>query len=412
MRASMVAKPDAGDSVEQAQGHDAADDAREPDVEGSLRQEATRGGAFLRALLTTFAVFAVLEVAARVVLHFRTSKMNAVAAADYPAGTYLADFTARVDYRFVNLYTADPARANNEAYDFDTFGFRLDTRKLRFDAPAEFKRIWMLGGSTVQGLGVLADETIPAHLNGMLERDHVGYRVINMGQAGFTATQELLLLIETIQAGFRPDLVISYDGAAEVPFAGELTRTGVPGWEKHTPKAKLVLDVQGGESAGALFPLALLRLTKLDDLMISLVRPPGNVSYPTDNWEAVARRYLTTLNMIKSVAEDQGVPSLFFFQPILPYEEHYKLRRIATDEERFRSRASPDEYKRHDAVFGEGTSELRARLGPRFFDVHDVFRGRDGEKLYSDPRHPVGAGNRILAARLYEELKKVLPAPK
>lgn len=366
----------------------------------------TGGQALLRILAMTVVLFGIVEIVARIVLHFRNKAADTTAAADYPPHTYVPDFTARVDYRFINFYTADPARANNEGYDFDAFGFRLDSRKLRFDAPATYKQIWMLGGSTVQGLGVRADETIPAHLNKLLERDHSQYRVINMGQAGFTSTQELLLLVETLQSGFKPDAIISYDGASETPFAGDITKTGWPAWEKRTTKSNILDDVQGGESVSTLLPLTLLRLTKVDDLMISLSKPPANAAYPTHNWDVVARRYLTTLTMIKALADAQKTPSLFFFQPVLQYEIHYELRKIAADEERFRSRMAPDEYKRCEAVGADSVADLRARLGS-FFDIHDVFRGHDGEKLYADPRHPVGAGNGIIAARIYDEIKKL-----
>jgi hypothetical protein len=259
----------------------------------------------------------------------------------------------------------------------------------------------------VQGLGLRADESVPAHLNALLERDGSQYRVVNMGQAGFTSTQELLLLVELLQAGFRPDAIVSYDGAAEIPFAGDITRTGFPDWEKRTPKSSVLLDIQGGDSASSLLPLTLLRLTKMDDLMLSFVRPPANVAYTGSNWDVVARRYLTTLTMIRAVADEQKVPSLFFFQPVLPYEDHYQLRKIAPDEERFRTRASPDEYKRCEAIRSEAVADLRTRLGDRFFDIHDVFRGHDGEKLYSDPRHPTGTGNGIIAGRIYEEIRKL-----
>jgi hypothetical protein len=102
------------------------------------------------------------------------------------------------------------------------------------------------------------------------------------------------------------------------------------------------------------------------------------------------------------------VPSLFFFQPILGYEEHYKLRKLSEFEEGLRPRLAPDEYKRHEAIHADALLAVRQTLGERFFDIHDIFRGHDGEKLYSDPRHANGAGNAIIAARIHAELAKVL----
>ncbi len=386
------------------------DRTEEPEGSDDDSPPVTRGQAFVRMLVVTFVLFAILEIGARVVLHFKLKAAAAAAAADYPPDAYLPDFGAKVDYRFINLYTANPARAKSAAYDFDSFGFRLDSRKLRFDGPSPFKKIWMVGGSTVQGLGALGDETIPAHLNKLLEEHHSQYRVVNMGQAAFTSTQELLLLVETLQAGHRPDAILSYDGATEVPFPGTLDEVGSSPWEKRSFKTSLLGDIQGGESAGTLLPLTLLRLTKMDDLMKSFAQPPQNLPYAADNWDVVARRYFTTLGMIKALAEEQGVPSWFFFQPILAYEDHYRLRTLAADEERFRLRMAPDEYKRCEAIAAPAVSALRERLGARFFDIHDVFKGRDGEKLYCDPRHPNGAGNALIAARIYEEVAK-LEAP-
>ena len=384
---------------------ESSEEAEKPaEDESSEDAPVSKAQAFLRILIVTVVMFGLLEVVARVVLYFRTKSANAAAAADYPPGTYLTDFTARVDYRFINFYTADPVRANNEAYTFDSFGFRLDSRKLAFDAPSSFKKIWVLGGSTVQGLGVLGEESVPAQLNALLERDGSPYRAINMGQAGFTSTQELLLFIETLQAGFKPDLVVSYDGASEVPFASDPVKNGYPGWEKRDAKAALLLDIQGGESAGSLLPLTLLRLTKMDDLMLSLSKPAPDAKYPNDNWDVVARRYLTTLGMIKANADLLKVPSFFFFQPVIAYEDHFKSRAIASDEQRFLSRVSPDEWKRVEAVNAPALEALRERIGS-FADIHEVFRGHDGEKLYADPRHPNGKGNTLVAARIYDSIK-------
>jgi hypothetical protein len=152
-------------------------------------------------------------------------------------------------------------------------------------------------------------------------------------------------------------------------------------------------------------------MTRIDDVMISVqrrLRPgPGNGGYDADNWDLVMRRHLTTLNMMKATFDQLRVPSYFFFQPIMQYEDHYKIRKLSTDEEKFRSRMIADEYKRHDTLLSDALAPLRSGLGNRFFDIHDVFRGHDGEKLYADARHPNGVGNGVIAARVYQEIHKL-----
>lgn len=407
-------KPDASEPAAPASGPVASDETEtEHESESDDADEPaqlTRGQALLRMAILTVVLFALVDVGARAAFHFHRKNVDTAAAADYPPGTYIGDFAAKVDYRFINFYTIDPARANTGAYEFDAYGFRLDKRKLRFDEPSKFKKLWVLGGSTVQGLGALGDETIPAHLNDLLEKNGSQYRAINMGQGGFTSTQELLLLIELLQSGQHPDAIISYDGATEVPFPGDIEKTGTPEWEKRTAKAKLLLDIQGDESISTLLPLTLSRTTRIDDVMLGIRRrmnPMDSGAFVASNWDVVARRYLATLNLIKAAADQQKVPSLFFFQPILQYEAHYGLRKLSDHEEKLKPRMAPDEHKRHEAIQAEGVAELRKGLGASFSDIHDVFRGHDGEKLYADARHPNGAGNAIIAARIYQELAKV-----
>jgi hypothetical protein len=372
--------------------------------------QLTRGQQALRMAIMTLVLLVLVELGARIAFYVHRKNIDEAAALDYPPHTYLGDFAAKVDYRFINFYTIDPNRANNEEYQFDRYGFRLDARDLRFDQPMKWKKIWVFGGSTMQGLGARRDETIAAHLNKLLESTGSEYRAINMGQGGFTSTQELLLLIELLQQGHKPDLIVSYDGATEVPFPGDITKTGTPEWEMRDPKGQLMLDIQGDESIGTLLPLTLARLVRVDDVMRSLARRSKGAqqaTYDAENWGEVARKYLTTLNLIKSAADAQKTTSVFFFQPILAYEVHYDLRKIAPEEEKLKAKMIPNEHKRFETVFSEDSAPLRGGLGGRFFDLHDVFKGHDGEKLYNDARHPSGAGNALIAARIHEELKKL-----
>ncbi len=372
--------------------------------------ELTRGQQAFRMAVVTLALLVVVEVVARIAFNVHRKNVYEAAAVRYPPNTYIGDFAAKVDYRFINFYTMNPDRGANEEYQFDRYGFRLDSRELRFDQPMKWKKMWVFGGSTMQGLGARKDETIVANLNKLLESDGSEYRAINMGQGGFTSTQELLLLIELLQQGHKPDLIVSYDGATEVPFAGDITKTGTPEWEMRDAKGQLLFDIQGDESNGTLVPLALSRLLRVDDVMRSMARRAKGaqqVTYDAENWDEVARKYLTTLNLIKSAGDAQRTTSVFFFQPILAYEVHYKLRKLAAEEEAFKPTMMPNEHKRFEAVFGDANATLRAGLGGRFFDVHDVFKGHDGEKLYNDARHPSGAGNAVIAARIHEELKKL-----
>jgi lysophospholipase L1-like esterase len=365
-----------------------------------------------RLLLVTFLMLLGCDALARVVFYFHRRSAAAEISKQYPPGTYIDDFAARVDYRFVNLYTMNPERGAEgvSEYRYDAMGFRLDRRNLRFDAPDGFKHVWMLGGSTTQGLGTREGDTIAAQLNDRLEKDGSAWRVLNLGQGGFCATQELLLLEELVQEGRRPDAILVYDGINEMPFGGDPIQTGTPAWEKHTPKTNVLLDIQGAQTSGSLTALTLTRWTKLDDAMVYLAKrahPAGNV-VPSGDWEVAMRTYLLDLNMMRSLAGLLNVPVLFYFQPIMQYEEHYGLRAYSDFEKtRLVPQMLTNEYQRRETLYAPALEPLRAPLHQK--DVYDAFRGHDGETLYGDPRHPNGAGAAVIAARLYQDVAK-LPA--
>ena len=82
--------------------------------------------------------------------------------------------------------------------------------------PAGVFRVIMLGGSTVEGIGVDSPlESLPSKLQLLMEREFAGtsrqVEVINGGISHFASDQEYLLLIADLLR-FEPDLVIAYDG--------------------------------------------------------------------------------------------------------------------------------------------------------------------------------------------------------
>jgi hypothetical protein len=82
--------------------------------------------------------------------------------------------------------------------------------------PAGVFRVIMLGGSTVEGIGVSSPlESLPSKLQLLLEREFPRsskqIEVINAGVSGFSSDQEYLFLIADLLR-YEPDLVIAYDG--------------------------------------------------------------------------------------------------------------------------------------------------------------------------------------------------------
>ena len=71
-------------------------------------------------------------------------------------------------------------------------------------------KVYFFGGSTMWGDGAPDGGTIPSQFAAK-----TGIHSENFGELGYTAHQSLLLLVQLLQAGHRPDLVVFYDGVNE-----------------------------------------------------------------------------------------------------------------------------------------------------------------------------------------------------
>jgi hypothetical protein len=71
--------------------------------------------------------------------------------------------------------------------------------------------VYLFGGSTMWGTGADDANTIPS-----LVTQLGGFRSENFGESAWVAHQSLLLLVQLLQDGHRPNVVVFYDGANEV----------------------------------------------------------------------------------------------------------------------------------------------------------------------------------------------------
>jgi len=74
-------------------------------------------------------------------------------------------------------------------------------------------RIFMMGGSTVFGWGVLDHQTIPYYFQTLFDNSDINYKVevINLGRPGIASSSEVYILKNRLLI-FEPDLIIVYEG--------------------------------------------------------------------------------------------------------------------------------------------------------------------------------------------------------
>ena len=80
-------------------------------------------------------------------------------------------------------------------------------------------QILMLGGSSLWGFGARDDQTIPSLLARDLFERKWDVRIRNLAEIGYVNTQEVVALLRELQSGYRPDLVIFYDGVNDTTSA-------------------------------------------------------------------------------------------------------------------------------------------------------------------------------------------------
>jgi len=256
------------------------------------------------------------------------------------------------------------------------------------------KLIWMFGGSTVFGLGVPDTETIPSNLSRQLNSaGSFCFVIVNAGVEGYVTNQELLLLVEALKTGQRPDMVIFYDGVNEGEAA---TSAGiqVPHLEFERVKARIEgslpskLDfVQSSNSLGLARAIA-GRFTRSDSYAVPPAELVARASAALDNYEA-------NLRVVRSLGKAYNFKVFCFWQPSLafdgkplaPFEQ--QLQRHILDSKSFKIlRAVDEEAARRSLRDGDFVF-----LGQVFDSVK--------EPLYIDQYMHLGPrGNQIVAGAM------------
>jgi lysophospholipase L1-like esterase len=250
--------------------------------------------------------------------------------------------------------------------------------------------VWVFGGSTVYGTGVPDWATIPSYLSRDLNASSDCAVVSNFGVEGYVSNQELIVLMQQLKAGGRPDIVIFYDGLNDAGAAGPASGPPKPHFSFDAIKSRIEGSVSGrldflresytlrlaGEIRGFLFPQHSSQ-SVLDELHTKGVAA-------LDNYEA-------NLSVAKALGKAYNFriycfwqPSLFFGKkPLVPFER--QLPEVATR----------DTWSLiTTAVYQE--AETRAAAGGSFTFLGGIFDSVP-DPIFIDEGHLGPRGNELAA---------------
>lgn len=285
-----------------------------------------------------------------VVLGFLVFAMNALALASmqvYYEWLYPLAYLAEA-YTLPNYHGAEWAKKHFlEFNDLDSaymayYGWRrspysgetihIDDRGLRQtyrDQTVTPKRtIAFFGGSTMWGSGADDDRTIPSEFVKL----NPWYKGYNFGEMGYVAHQSLNLFLERYFEGFRPDVVVFYDGVNEV--YSKCRRNLGP--YSHALENEIRSTLREARAAGA------KRGATSSDAVLALVQPlksflaeVGDVISRSDADEAsyydchrnprkarqIARVLLSDWLLVKNLVESYGGTFVAILQPVIYFSE-------------------------------------------------------------------------------------------
>jgi len=306
---------------------------------------------------------------------------------------------------------------------FSAPGLNIDAGGLRRTWNAEknspVSRIHAYGGSTMMGFGVRDDWTVPSLLSKKLNAAGHRVEVVNFGQPTYTATQAFIAFTEQLATGNKGEVTIFLDGLNEAITAEQNGRAGtvfnaairadefnlMQPWRR-TELLRHALDT--------IAPRTMRRVRTLEELLRSV--KDNDTEAFNITLEAieplsknVASHYINTLRMIRTIAEDNAIETLFFWQPSL-----FSKKTLSDYEQRYQNDGAPVPALRGDLF--RGIYEA-VRFNPEFLslpsavDVSTLFDDNP-DPQFIDPFHLAEKGNNVLAESMLPHLIKALEANK
>jgi hypothetical protein len=254
------------------------------------------------------------------------------------------------------------------------------------------KRVYFFGGSTMWGAGSDDSGTIPSQFSAI-----AGIHSENFGERGWTAHQSLMLLIQLIQEGHRPEVVVFYDGVNDVYFkCNRLHNADSHGWEN--PIAGLINEPLKSSTFTHYFaPVkalavriqrALKRASSDDDDQNNNV---ADCHQNSTKAKAIAENLLRDWQLAKQLVTAYGGEFIGVLQPLMFYS-HTRANQSAL------SPVYQHLKLQYDAVYPLLTKRL---VSDR--EYHDLTSVLDhDEDLYLDFCHIGPNGNRYVANKIAE----------
>ena len=280
----------------------------------------------------------------------------------------------------------------NSVFEFRSFlGWRNPPRPTVNDGATGDRKVYFFGGSTMWGFWAPEAQTIPS-LFAAATKVHSE----NYGEIGYTAHQSLVLLLQLLQAGHRPSLVVFYDGVNDVAIKCERGLTP----QSHGEEREIAALLRGSDSPSSFAyyfkPVVRLAQRVSNQMGKSLSVSPYDCDTDANKAEAIAENLIRDWQFARLLTESFGGRFIGILQPVSYFSktrlDHLKL---------------PDGLDRqYHAVY----PLIRQKIarGGQFQDLTSALDV--DEAIYTDYNHIAPKGNEIVARRIVEIAAPLLKA--
>ncbi|HVQ27910.1 MAG TPA: hypothetical protein VMV01_22165 [Planctomycetota bacterium] len=283
---------------------------------------------------------------------------------------------------------------------------RVDERGLRSTwnppGPAAGPRVWMLGGSALWGTGARDDDTIPSLVSRRLAESGRPCQVVNLGESGWVATQELVMLAREVQAGRVPDVVVFFDGVNEVAAARQGSTAGIPQNEWNRVAEFNLSDdrVRLARRLGQKLFTGLVRLSAILDARSASQAALDRDAIDRRAADAV-RSYAQALRLAVDLGQARGFDVLAYCQPVI------SDRRAPSDYERRVWEAASAQDREWQAAFEAAVAASPDLAALPFESVAHLLDETPGP-VFIDYCHVSEAGNAVVADAIVADLLPLL----
>jgi hypothetical protein len=268
---------------------------------------------------------------------------------------------------------------------FGPYGQRRTIGQADLDNPT----VYFFGGSSMWGTGVNDASTIPSMFTKISR-----FPSENFGQTGYTAHQSLVLLIQLLQDGHRPDIVVFYDGGNDV--TAKCRRELTPWSDEREAKIAAALDYCKKEANAygisyLISPLYSAMQSFVSQRSVRLYTKNTGFDCAANNVKAqkIAENLIEDWKMAKELVELYHGQFVAILQPVSFYS--HTLDRGISEEHK------PE----FDSVYPLVKKKMQTNLGQ--YDLTDELNRP--EYIYTSFAHLGPSGNEYIAKKIFELIK-------